>query len=176
MRRALTASAKRPILQIDRRQYLIAAHFVGILLEPRFHLRHQAFNRPVLVHLAQMRGERLARQLRRAEREIKRGGAERQQHQCNDCGRAPPPQRRADAGGTFVGGHIRRRKQTPRHFDLGGLRLGLADQAGGTVAADFGKLVTIDSDVTAAARAVPSGQRPQHGENSRRRHQREHRP
>ena len=38
--------------QIDRRKNFVAARIVGILLEMRFHLRHEACNRFIFMHVA----------------------------------------------------------------------------------------------------------------------------
>ena len=72
---------------------------------------------------------------------------------------------------------VRRRQQTAADFDARGLGFGGSDQSGGKVAIDFSELVLVDGRLAAAAlRPAGTAQRPEHGENRRGRHQREHKP
>ena len=72
---------------------------------------------------------------------------------------------------------IRRGQQTAADLDARGFRFGGADQSGGDVAIDLGELVLVDGSLAAfALRPATAAQRPEHGEDRRDRHQREHKP
>ena len=72
---------------------------------------------------------------------------------------------------------VRRGEQTAADFDASGLGFGRGDQPRRQVAVDLGDLILIDCRFTAVVlRPALSAQRPEHGENRRGRHQREHKP
>src|SRR5262249_57480771 len=82
-----------PEPQIDRRDHLPAASVVGIALEMRLHLCDQSVDRLIAAGGSKTRGERLIRQQRGPEREIKSCGADGQQHKRHDRDRTAPPSR-----------------------------------------------------------------------------------
>ncbi len=161
---------------VDRPDHLPAAAILGIFRKMVLDLRDQRVERAILQRGCGAARERLAGQLRRAEREVERGrdGGQRDQHEHR--GRAPP-KRFARSGSCFGLRRIRRRDQAARDLHARSFRLGLADQARRAVARDLVELVAIDRKIAAAALVAPlAPERPQHGEDRRRGHQREHEP
>ena len=72
----------------------------------------------------------------------------------------------------FRGGKEPARNLQPRR-----LGLGLADQAGGTIAVDFLELILVDEKIATAAQPAPAAaKRPQYGEDRRSGHQRKNDP
>ena len=136
--------------QIDRRNHFPAAALVRILREVRLDLRHHLRDRLPLLRRA--RRQRLAGQRRRADREIERDRADRQQHQRRDRNRPPSPV--VAAAGAACGTRrlgIGGRDEPARYLDLRGRGLAVADQPGGLVAPDLFQLIAIDGDVAARA-------------------------
>jgi len=111
---------------------------------------------------------------RRAEREVNGKRNDWKPDQRDDGSRAARPDVRRDGRSAPTVG---RGQQAAADFDARGRRLGSADQSGGNIAIDLGKLILVDHRLAAAALRWPNAtQRPEHGENRRRRHQREHKP
>ena len=72
---------------------------------------------------------------------------------------------------------IRCGQQTAADLDAGSVRFGSADQRRGNIAIDLGELILVDGRlVTIVWRPGTAAQRPEHGEDRRGRHQREHKP
>ncbi|MGY3483384.1 hypothetical protein ACVW1C_001267 [Bradyrhizobium sp. USDA 4011] len=120
-------------------------------------------------------GERKVAKARRAEREIEARGDDRQPDQGHDRSSAPQAETALHRGfaPALVGGG----QQPAADLDPRCVGLGSADDPGGHVAVDFGELVPVDHDFTAAGiRPSAAAERPQHGKDRRDRHQREHKP
>jgi len=68
-------------------------------------------------------------------------------------------------------------QKTAAYFNARRFRLKGADQAGRNVAIDLGELILVDGRLAAVTwRPVSAAKRPEHGEDRRSRHQREHKP
>ena len=72
------------------------------------------------------------------------------------------------AGVSLVG----RGEEPPRHFEPGGFRLRLTDQASGAIAVDFLQLIFVNEKVAAADGALAAPERPQYDQSRRRGHRR----
>ena len=161
---------------IDRRQHFPGAPVFGIAGEVILDLGDHVLDIAGLARRLQPRRQRFARQVGRAEREVERDGADRQQNETGDGGDAAAQQRRRFRRRLFGFRGIGGGNQPARHLDAGGLGFGVADQPGGTVALNFVQLVAVDGDVAARTQGFAARQRPQHGEDGRRRHQCKHEP
>ena len=157
-----------------RRQHGPAAAVCRIFFEMRLDLRHHVVERLVGVRRARARGQRKIAETRRSEREVERHRRDRQPHQRHDRGRAAQTKVRPRRQVALA---VRGGEQAAADFDTRGLGLGHADQTRSDIAIDLGKLIPVDHRLTAAGRRrSAAAQRPEHGEDRRDRHQREHKP
>jgi hypothetical protein len=116
---------------------------------------------------------RLARNVRRAEHDVKAERTERENGERDDGSHTSALSfARARRGNAGAGRRICRGQQAARDFEPRRLGLGLADQAAGAIAVDFLELVLIDREVATAHRR-PRGapKRPDNGKDRRRGHQ-----
>ena len=157
-----------------RRQHGPAAAVGRIFFEMRLDLRHHVVERLIGVRGAGARGQRKIAEPRRSEREVERHRRDRQAHQRHDRGSAAQTKVRPRRQVALA---IRGGEQAAADFDTRGLGLGHADQSGGDIAIDLGELILVDHSLAAAGRRRrAAAQRPEHGEDRRDRHQREHKP
>ena len=110
-------------------------------------LRHQIFQRLIGVDGAGARGQRKIAELRRSEREIEGNRCDRQSHQRQNGRRTAQFEVRLRRQIALT---VHGRQQAAADFDARGLGLGDADQAGGDVAVDLGKLIPVDDSLAAA--------------------------
>src|SRR5260370_13167360 len=112
--------------------------------------------------------------LRRAEREIKRNRHDGKSSERRDGRRAAQLDARYDGRRALM---IGRGQQPAADLDARGVRFGAANQPCGNVAFDLGELILVDDGLAAVVlRPRTATQWPEHGEDRRSRHQREHKP